>query len=113
MAALEGKLPKVATMLEAAEDDILAFYAFPADHWRKLRSTNPLERFNREIARRTDVVGIFPDDRSLIRLASMLAIEQNDEWLVGRRYLSAASMGSLLEERPHRTEEEVLELQPA
>ena len=85
-----------------AEDDILAFYAFPADHWRKLRSTNPLERFNREIGRRTDVVGIFPDDRSLIRLASMLAIEQNDEWLVGRRYLSAASMGPLLEERPHR-----------
>ncbi len=114
VAALEGKLPKVATMLEQAEDDILAFYAFPADHWRKLRSTNPLERFNREIGRRTDVVGIFPDDRSLIRLASMLAIEQNDEWLVGRRYLSAASMGPLLEERPHRhTEEEVLELQPA
>jgi transposase-like protein len=114
VATLEGTLPKVATMLEAAEDDILAFYAFPADHWRKLRSTNPLERFNREIGRRTDVVGIFPDDRSLIRLASMLAIEQNDEWLVGRRYLSAASMGPLLEERPHRADdEEVLELQPA
>jgi putative transposase len=114
VAALEAKLPKVATMLEAAEDDILAFYAFPADHWRKIRSTNPLERFNREIGRRTDVVGIFPDDRSLIRLASMLAIEQNDEWLVGRRYLSAASMGPLLEERPHRPhDEEVLELQPA
>jgi putative transposase len=114
VATLEGKLPKVAGVLEAAEDDILAFYAFPADHWRKMRSTNPLERFNREIGRRTDVVGIFPDDRSLIRLASMLAIEQNDEWLVGRRYLSAASMGPLLEERPHRhTDEEVLELQPA
>jgi len=114
VATLEAKLPKVATMLEAAEDDILAFYAFPADHWRKMRSTNPLERFNREIGRRTDVVGIFPDDRSLIRLASMLAIEQNDEWLVGRRYLSAASMGPLLEERPHRhSDEEVLELQPA
>ena len=112
--ALEGKLPKVAALLEQAEDDILAFYAFPADHWRKIRSTNPLERFNREIARRTDVVGIFPDDQSLIRLASMLAIEQNDEWLVGRRYLSAASMGPLLEERPHRhTDEEVLELQAA
>ena len=79
-------------MLESAEDDILAFYAFPADHWRKMRSTNPLERFNREIGRRTNVVGIFSDDRSLIRLASMLAIEQNDDWLVGRRYLSAASM---------------------
>jgi transposase-like protein len=63
----------------------------PADHWRKIRSTNPLEHFIREIGRRTDVVGIFPDDRSLIRLASMLAIEQNEEWLVGQRYLSAAS----------------------
>jgi transposase-like protein len=114
VATLEDKLPKVATMLDAAEEDILAFYAFPTDHWRKMRSTNPLERFNREIGRRTDVVGIFPDDDSLIRLASMLAIEQNDEWLVGRRYLSAASMGPLLEERPHRhTDQEVLELQPA
>ena len=84
---------KVAALLEDAEDDILAFYAFPAEHWRKLRSTNPLERFNREIGRRTDVVGIFPDDPSLIRLAAMLCIEQNDEWLVGRRYLSAGSMG--------------------
>jgi putative transposase len=114
VATLEAKLPKVAGVLEAAEDDILAFYAFPADHWRKIRSTNPLERFNREIGRRTDVVGIFPDDRSVIRLASMLAIEQNDEWLVGRRYLPAASMGPLLEDRPHRAnDEEDLELQPA
>src|SRR5918911_1605595 len=114
VAHLDGRLAKVATMLEDAEADILAFYAFPAAHWRKLRSTNPLERFNREVGRRTDVVGIFPDDQSLIRLASMLAIEQNDEWLVGRRYLSAASMGPLLEERPHRhTDEEVLELQAA
>jgi putative transposase len=84
IAQLERPLPKVAAMLEQAEEDILAFYAFPKEHWPKLRSTNPLERFNREIGRRTDVVGIFPDDSSLIRLVSMLAIEANDEWLVGR-----------------------------
>jgi putative transposase len=114
VAALEGKLDKVAAMLEAAEEDLLAFYEFPADHWRKLRSTNPLERVNREIGRRTDVVGIFPDDASLIRLATMLVIEQNDEWLVGRRYLSAGSMEPLLEERLHCSEqEEVKELQAA
>ena len=114
VAALEGKLDKVAAMLEQAEEDILAFYRFPADHWRKLRSTNPLERLNREIGRRTDVVGIFPDNSSLIRLATMLCIEQNDEWLVGRRYLSAGSMEPLLEERLHRPDtEEVKELQPA
>jgi putative transposase len=114
VAALEGKLDKVAGMLEQAEEDILAFYSFPLDHWRKLRSTNPLERLNREIGRRTDVAGIFPDDRSLIRLATMLCIEQNDEWLVGRRYLSAGSMEPLLEERLHRPDsEEVLELTAA
>jgi putative transposase len=75
----------VAALLEDAEEDVLAFYSFPADHWRKLRSTNPPERLNRDIGRRTDVVGIFADDPSLIRLATMLCIEQNDEWLVGRR----------------------------
>jgi putative transposase len=70
IAQLERPLPKVARILERAEEEILAFYALPQEHWRKLRSTNPLERFNREICRRTDVVGIFPDDRSLIRLVS-------------------------------------------
>jgi putative transposase len=117
VAHLDGKLPKVATLLEEAEEDILAFYAFPAAHWSKLRSTNPLERFNKEIGRRTDVVGIFPDDRSLIRLVGMLCIEQNDEWLVGRRYLSAAAMEPLLEQRLHRDtpidHQEVRELTPA
>ena len=117
IAALEDRLPKVAQILTNAEEDILAFYAFPTAHWPKLRSTNPLERFNREIGRRTDVVGIFPDDRSLIRLIGMLCLEQNDEWLVGRRYLSAAAMEPLLEQRLHRDtttdHEEVHELQPA
>ncbi len=112
LARLERPLPKVAALLERAEDDLLAFYAFPADHWRKLRSTNPLERLNREIGRRTDVVGIFPDDASLIRLATSLVIEQNDEWLVGRRYLSLDSLAPLLEERREH-EEEVLELTAA
>jgi len=93
---LESRLPKIAALLEEAEDDVLAFYAFPAEHWSKLRSTNPLERFNREIGRRTDVVGIFPDDASLIRLVSMLAIEANDEWLVGRAYISQKSMAEVL-----------------
>jgi putative transposase len=114
VAQLERPLPKVAALLEEAEEDVLAFYAFPPEHWRKLRSTNPLERFNREIGRRTDVVGIFPDDRSLIRLVSMLAIEANDEWLVGRCYVSRQSLEPLLEQRLHRpTDEEVPELQAA
>jgi len=103
IAQLEPRLPKIAALLEDAEDDVLAFYAFPAEHWPKLRSTNPLERFNREIARRTDVVGIFPDDPSLIRLVSMLAIEANDEWLVGRSYISQGSMATLYETRTDRT----------
>jgi len=109
---LERRLPKIARLLEEAEDDVLAFYAFPDEHWPKLRSTNPLERFNREIGRRTDVVGIFPDDASVIRLVSMLAIEVNDEWLVGRCYISQKSMATLWEASTERaltqnTEEEV------
>jgi len=88
--------PKVARLLEDAEPDLLAFYAFPAEHWPKLRSTNPLERVNREIGRRSDVVGIFPNDAALIRLAGALLIEQNDEWLIARRYLSEISMKLVL-----------------
>ena len=116
IAQLQPRLPKIARLLQEAEDDVLAFYAFPAEHWPKLRSTNPLERFNREIARRTDVVGIFPDDASVIRLVSMLAIEANDEWLVGRSYISRGSMTALYETRSAltpNTEEEVTELAAA
>jgi putative transposase len=117
VAHLDGRLGKVAGLLEDAEADILAFYAFPAAHWRKLRSTNPLERFNREVGRRTDIVRIFPDDRSLIRLAGMLCIEQNDEWLVGRGYLSAESISLVLAEPDDHTnkksKKEVPELQAA
>ena len=117
VAHLDGRLGKVAALLEDAEPDILAFYAFPSSHWRKLRSTNPLERFNKEIGRRTDVVGIFPNDQSLVRLAGMLCIEQNDEWLVGRGYLSAESISLALagpdDHTPKQESEEVPELQAA
>jgi putative transposase len=112
---LRKPLPKVAALLEEAEDDLLAFYPFPSDHRPKLRSTNPLERVNREIGRRTDVVGIFPNDRSLIRLAASVVIEQNDEWLVGRRYLSNHSLEALLdqENKDNNNREETRELTAA
>ena len=93
---LEGPAPKVARLLEGAEEDLLGFYDFPSEHWPKLRSTNPLERLNREIGRRSDVVGIYPNDAALLRLAGMVLLEQNDEWLVGRRYLSETSMRRVL-----------------
>jgi len=93
---LRSPAPKIARLLEDACEDLLAFYAFPREHWPKLRSTNPLERVNKEIGRRSDVVGIYPNDPALIRLAGMLLIEQNDEWLVQRRYLSEHSIRLVL-----------------
>jgi transposase-like protein len=92
---LEPRLPKVARLLEEAEDDVLAVFALPSEHWTKAALDHPLERFNREIGRKTDVVGIFPVDASVMRLVSMLAIEANDEWLVGRAYISQKSMAPL------------------
>lgn len=85
--------PKVAAMLDDARDDLLAFTGFPQRHWRQIWSTNPLERVNKEIKRRTDVVGVFPNPAALLRLAGAVLIEQHDEWEAGdRRYFSEASM---------------------
>ena len=85
--ALTDKLPKVAEHLEQARADVLAFTAFPKEVWRQIWSNNPNERLNREIRRRTDVVGIFPDRDALIRLVGAVLAEQHDEWIEGRRYL--------------------------
>ncbi|MBU6429543.1 MAG: IS256 family transposase, partial [Cyanobacteria bacterium REEB65] len=98
VSTLSVHYPKAAEMLTKAEEDILAHMYFPSDHWPKIRSTNPLERLNKEIARRTDVVGIFPNRKSLMRLVAMILVEQSDEWQVGRRYLGLESLGQLTQE---------------
>jgi putative transposase len=108
---LSGSVPKVAALLAEAEEDLLAFYRFPAAHWSKLRSTNNIERVNKEIARRSDVVGIFPNDRSVIRLVGALLIEQNDEWLLTRGYLSRESIGLVLEDQADLNGSEVAALE--
>jgi putative transposase len=117
---LAGVAPKVCELLQNAEEDLLAFYLLPGEHWTKLRSTNPLERINKEIGRRTDVVGIFPNDAAVIRLAGALLSEQNDEWLVQRRYLSVESMQLILDAGRYeessleqQQQKEVVELNPA
>lgn len=99
--ALGERYPEVAKLVAEAEEDVLAYLVFPVEHHRQIHSTNPLERQNREIRRRTDVVGIFPNGPSLTRLVTMLLIEQNEEWSVGRRYFSLESM-ALLKPRPQR-----------
>jgi transposase-like protein len=93
--ALRERFPKLAELMEASREDVLAYMTFPREHWPQIASTNPRERLNGEIKRRTDVVGIFPNDRAVVRLAGALMLEQNDEWAVSRRYMSLESLAAL------------------
>ena len=105
---LRKQFPAAVPVMDAARDDVLAFLHFPQEHWRKIWSTNPLERLNKEIKRRTNVVGIFPNDAAIVRLVGSQLLEQQEEWqLERRRFFSEATMAKIPEP------EEALELSDA
>jgi transposase-like protein len=86
--------------MRRAEDDVLAYKSFPRDHWPKIHSTNPLERLNKEIKRRTNVVGIFPNEAAITRLVGALMLEQNDEWAITRRYMTLETVAAICDTAP-------------
>jgi transposase-like protein len=94
---MQARWPAAADLLRAAEDDVLAYLTFPGEHWTRIYSTNVLERLNREVKRRTDVVQVFPTDGSVARLAGAILMEIADEWAIERRYFSQASMLRLVD----------------
>ena len=93
--ALREKQPKLGALMDASREDVLAYMDFPREHWPQIASTNPLERVNKEVKRRSDVVGIFPNDDAVIRLVGALMIETNDEWTVARRYMAVESLARI------------------
>lgn len=99
---LREKHGRIAELMDAAREDVLAYMDFPQPHWAQIHSTNPLERLNREIKRRADVIGIFPNDDAIIRLVGALMLEQNDEWTVQRRYMSLEHLARFSDNAPVR-----------
>ena len=99
---LRGRFPKLAALMDEAENDVLAHMAFPKEHRAQIHSTNPLERINGEVKRRANVVGIFPNDAAIVRLVGALLLEQNDEWAITRRYMSLETLAGVSDNRPIR-----------
>jgi transposase-like protein len=99
---LRERCPKLVELMDRSREEVLVYMSFPREHWAQIASTNPLERLNGEIKRRADVVGIFPNDRAVIRLVGALMLEQNDEWAVSRRYMSLESLSSLSDDPVRR-----------
>ena len=99
---LRPKFPKLAAMMDDAEHEVLTFMSFPKAHRVQIHSTNPLERLNAEVKRRTNVVGIFPNDKAVIRLVGAMMLEQNDEWSLQRRYMQLEGLLSLSDNQPAR-----------
>lgn len=109
---LAQRWPKAAALMIKAKHEVLAFTAFPHAHWRQIWSTNPLERVNKEIKRRSRVVGIFPNEAAVVRLVGAVLADLHDDWIASdRRYLSEASMAKLYPEREDAAEV-IAELEP-